>query len=147
MERRETLTRLRASLDGNDSFVSGGHGVISTAGATRHAERMKKVPVWALDDKKIKQFIDTRFPKAKKDSEQRKLATRIILIIHLYYRVGATAGAIAEELNMSVGMVKRRIYLIKKAMEGKLNPSHRPKNKGVSIQASSEDDGDSHISL
>lgn len=147
MERRETLTRLRASLDSNDVFVSGGHGVISTAGATRHADRMKTVPVWALDDLKIKQFIDTRFPKTKTNPEQRRLARRMVLLIHLYYRVGLTMSAVAEELRMTPNAVKCVLSRISYQMTRSLKPSHRPK-KGDPIDATNGTNGDdSRISL
>lgn len=148
MESRDTLSRLRASLDGNDTFLSGGHGVIKTAGATRHADRMKRIPVWALDDNKIKELINARFPKAKTDPEQRKLASRMVRLIYLYYRVGATKGKIADELKMTEKAVENLIYRLSKQMERPLKPSHRPKNKGEGIQATSENSGDdSHITL
>lgn len=146
MEPRDTLPRLRASLDSNDTFVSGGHRVMKTAGATRHAERMRRVPVWALDDMKIKQFIDSRFPDAKTNPAQRRLASRMIRIIYLYYRVGTTAAVAAEELKMTVKAVKHVISRINNAMSKPLKPSHRPrKNKGGAIQAPIE--GFSNVSL
>jgi hypothetical protein len=128
------FSELRSKLDGNDNFVTGGHRVMKTAGATRHAARMKMVPVWALDDEKIKQFIFYRFPKAKIDPEQRRLAARTIRIIHLYYRVGLTESAVAGELKMTQTMVHRRLHLIRRAMSRPLKPSHRPK-KVVPIDA------------
>jgi hypothetical protein len=146
LEPRETLPRLRGSLDSNDTFVSGGHGVIKTAGATRHAERMRKIPVWALDDEKIKQFIESRFPNTKTDSEQYRLASRMIRLIYLYYRTGATAQAVAEELKITRGAVKTLIHRISKAMGQVLKLSHRPK-KGVPIQATYEGSGVDHSSL
>jgi hypothetical protein len=142
-----SFSELRTHLDGSDNFVSGGHGVMKTAGATRHALRMKRVPVWARDDKKIKEFILLRFPKAKTDPVQRKLASRMVRLIYLYYRVGSTTEAVAEELHMTVGAVEQAIHRISTAMNRPLKPSHRPK-KGVSIQATHEDNGvDSHITL
>src|SRR5260370_32872374 len=120
---------------------------MKTAGATRHAARMKRVPVWALDDEKIKQLIDLRFPKAKTDPIQRKLASRMVYIIYLYYRVGSTSGAIAEELKMTSLAVRQLICRLERAMKQPLKPSYRPK-KGVTIQTSSGTLGiDSHISL
>jgi hypothetical protein len=138
MELRDVFPRLRASLDGNDTFVSGGHGIIKTAGATRHAERMNRVPAWVLDDDRIKEFIKSRFPKSDTDREQRRLASRVLRLIHLYYRLGATAAAVAEELDMSLAAVKIRVHTLEKAMSEPLKPSHRPK-KVLSIPASSEE--------
>lgn len=131
MEIRDTLPRLRASLDSNDTFLSGGHGVIKTAGATRHAERMSRIPVWALDDEKIRELINSRFPEAKNDPAQRKLASRMVRVIYLYYRFGATRGAVAEELHMTEKAVKQLIERINKAMSKPLNPAHRPKRAGL----------------
>lgn len=138
METRDTTPSLRASLDGNDTFVSGGHQIIKTAGATRHAERMKKVPVWALDDKKIKELIKLRFPKFETDPEQRRLAARMIRLLHLYYRVGATTDSVAEELKMTRKAVEMAIRRVNKQMSLPLKPSHRPKGKGEGIQTASE---------
>jgi len=147
MELRDARSRLRASLDGNDTFVSGGHGIMKTAGATRHADRMKAVPVWALDDQKIKQYVQLRFPKARTNPNQRKSAARMVRLIYLYYRTGATASGVAEELKMTVGAVEQALIRLNRQMKSPLKPSHRPK-KGVGIQTSIESSGDdSHISL
>lgn len=142
-----SFSELRSKLDSNDGFVSGGHRIMKTAGATQHTARMRRVPVWALDDERIKQFIHLRFPRARIDQEQRKLAARMVRLIYLYYRVGATSGAVAAELNMTMGAVEQAVYRISSAMKRPLNPSHRPK-KGVRIEASSGTNGDdSHITL
>lgn len=147
MQQRDVLPRLRASLDSNDTFVSGGHGIIKTAGATRHAERMSRIPVWAMDDEKIKQLIQCRFPNARIDPSQRKSASRMAQIIHLYYRVGATRDAIAEELKMSPNAVMCAVFRINKAMSRPLKPAHRPR-KGDSIGTASGTSGDDcHITL
>jgi hypothetical protein len=137
---------LRKSFDGKETIVSGGHGILKTAGATQHAARMKRVPVWALDDKKLKEFINLRFPKARTDPEQRRLASRMVRIIYLYYRVGYTSGAVAEELNMTPLAVRQLICRLERAMKKPLKPSYRPK-KGVTIGATNEDNGDGHITL
>jgi hypothetical protein len=146
MGKKETLARLRASLDGNDTFVSGGHGIIKTAGATQHASRMGKIPLWVLDDSKIKLLINSRFPKASFDPEQRKLAARMVRVIHLYYRVGLTAAGVAEQLNMTANAVDHIIRRTRKQMSTFLKPSHRPK-KGGGIQPTSGSTGVDHTSL
>ena len=120
---------------------------MKTAGATRHADRMKAVPVWALDDQKIKQYVQLRFPKARTNPNQRKSAARMVRLIYLYYRTGATASGVAEELKMTVGAVEQALIRLNRQMKSPLKPSHRPK-KGVGIQTSIESSGDdSHISL
>ena len=145
---------LRKSFDGKETIVSGGHGIMKTAGATRHAERMKTIPVWALNDEKIKELIRLRFPKAKTDPEQRRLAARMIRLIYLYYRVGATIGTVAEELKMTIGAVEKMLLRLNKQMKAPLKPSYRPKGGGITqekgggIGATNEDNGgDGHITL
>lgn len=121
-----SFSSLRSHVDGSDNFVRG-HGVIKTAGATRHTERMKRVPVWALDDVKIAELIKIRFPKAQIDPEQRRLASRMLRLINLYYRVGSTTPQVAEELKMTDKAVENAIYRLNKAMVKPLKQSHRPK--------------------
>lgn len=142
-----SFSELRTKLDSNDTFVTGGHRVMKTAGATRHAARMKRVPVWALDDERIRQFINSRFPKARTDPGQRRLAARMVRLIYLYYRVGNTRAVVAGELNMTENAVKLIIKRIKRAMSAPLKPPHRPK-KGGPIDAPNGSQGDdSHITL
>lgn len=143
---RDPLTRLRGSLDSNDTFVSGGHGVIKTAGTTKHAERMTRIPVWALDDEKIKGYILFRFPNLKTDPEQRRRAARLVRIIHMYYRVGATGGAIAEELHMPESTVRQTVWRLEKYMKRPFKRQGR--SKSVTLHATNGDEGDdSHITL
>lgn len=138
---------LRTKIDGNDPFMTGGHGAISTAGATTHAARMKRVPVWALDDSKIKEYIKTRFPTAEQDPEQMKLAKRMALIIYLYYRVGETAAAIADRLGMTRMAVRHVVHRADKAMKSPLKKRGRPRKPGT-IQATNGIAGDdSHTTL
>lgn len=121
---RGAFSELRTKLDSNDSFVTGGHRIMKTAGATRHAARMKTVPVWALDDEKIKELIRRCFP----NPSQRNRAARMVRIIYLYYRAGTTAALIAEELKMSVGAVEESLRRINKTMSRPIKPRGRPKN-------------------
>lgn len=106
---------------------------MKTAGATRHAERMSKVPVWAFDDEKIKHYLKVRFPKMDTDPKQRQRAARVVMLIHLYYRNGATTAGTAEGLGTSIPMVKDLIRRVKKGMEGPTKPPGRPK-KVLSIE-------------
>jgi hypothetical protein len=129
----ESFSILRKTLDGKETYV-GSHQVIKTAGATQHASRMARVPVWALDDTKIKELIERCFPSPK----QKKSALRMIRIIYLYYRVGSTAGHIAEELNMSVRAVEEVIRRINKTMDRPAKPRGRPKKNTVGIETANE---------
>lgn len=101
--------------------------------------------MWALDDEKIKELIRLRFPKAGVDPVQRKLAARMIRLIHMYYRVGATTEVVSAELKMSYGATQSMIYRINRAMKSALRPSHRLK-KGECIRTPDGSAGeDSHI--
>lgn len=119
-----TFSGLRTKLDGQDGFV-GGHQIIDTQtdarrhghGAARHAARMRKVPAWALNDEKIKQFIKSRYPNADTNEKQRLEAGRTVRLIYLYYRVGATRSVVAEELKITKNAVKHRVHKIAKGME------------------------------
>lgn len=139
-----SYSELRTKLDGNDGFVTGGHRIMKTAGATRHASRMKRVPVWALDDEKIKGLIQRCFP----NFSQRERAGRMIRIIYLYYRAGLTAAGVAEELKMSVKAVTESLRRINRTMNRPAKPRGRPKRNAVGIQNSNGNSGDdSHITL
>jgi hypothetical protein len=146
MQPRDQHAILRGSLDSNDAFVNGGHGIINTAGATCHARRMRAVPAWALDDEKIKRLILLRYPKAKTDSVQRKLAGRTVRLIYLYYRTGLTETATAEELKMTPNAVRCAITRLSKQMVGNLDrigKEGRPRNSdtiGPSIGHPGDDD-------
>ena len=103
-----------------------------------HADRMKRIPVWALDDEKIKTFIEYRFPKAKTDPRQRRLAARMVRLIYLYYRAGETNIKIAGELKMSLNAVDCALHRINKAMGRPLKRVGRPKKNHDSIEPSYE---------
>ena len=126
---------LRKSLDGKDGYV-GSHQIMKTAGATLHADRMKRVPLWALDDEKIKQYVEFRFPSAKTDPKQRAAAARIVRLIYLYYRTGETNVSIAGELGMTLNAVDCAIYRINRSMKQSLTRRGRPR-KSDSIPTSS----------
>jgi hypothetical protein len=109
---------------------------MKTSGATSHAARMTRVPAWAFDDDKIKKYILTRFPNVSTNPEHRRLASRMIRLIHLYYRVGATLLTVSEELKISLPMVKKLIHKLNKTMASPLKPHGRPR-KGVSLDGTS----------
>jgi hypothetical protein len=138
---QDSLSNLRTSLDGSDGFVSG-HRVMKTAGATRHAERMKKVPVWAFDNEQIKQLVRRCFPGPK----QKKLAARLVSIIYRYYRKGDTAARIASDLNMTVEAVEQSLIRINRTVKRPVKRRGRPKNT-VGIPGTIEDSGEDHTSL
>ena len=123
MATRDPLSILRGSLDGNDTFAKGGHQIMKTAGATRHAERMQKVPVWALDDAKIRELVQRCYP----GENQKHLAARMVRIVYAYYRAGATATKIAEGLGISVNAVKMVLRKMNKTVNRPIRARGRPK--------------------
>jgi Glu-tRNA(Gln) amidotransferase subunit E-like FAD-binding protein len=106
---------------------------MKTAGATRHAERMERVPVWALDDAKIRELIERCYPGGKR----KELAARMVRIVYAYYRTGATATKIAEALGMSVKAVEESLRRINKTMNRPIKPRGRPKKNAVGIKTDS----------
>ena len=136
--RRETLSRLRASIDSNDGFI-GGHQIICTAGATRNAERMENVPSWALNDSKIAEYVKLRYPKAQTDPGQRKQAARAVRLIHLYYRLGLSRDAVAEQLQTSPNAVKMMLQRLGKQMSAPLKRPGRPRKNPDPIATASVD--------
>lgn len=112
--------QLRKVFDGDDQFVSGGHQVVKSAGATRHATRVSKTPEWALSNEQVQALLLRSFPKLATDPKQRERAGRWAQIIQLYYRAAWTENQIAEEMNMSIDRVRYFIRAIKWASDGKI---------------------------
>lgn len=119
------LDQLRRILDSNDPFMTGGHQIIKSAGATRHAERMLRVPSWAMDDNKIRELVKRCFP----NPAQRDRAARMVRIIYLYYRTGLPATHIAEDLHLSLKAVKHIISRANKTMVRPAKPRGRPRKE------------------
>jgi hypothetical protein len=115
----------------DESFKSG-------YGYSSHARRLGiQQPAWALDDEKIKQYVESRFPKFNTSREQRKSAFRLVRLIFLYYRIRKTNEAIAKELKMSLNAVDCALHRIATAMGGPLNPVGRPRKNAVGLQETS----------
>lgn len=117
--------------------MTGGHQILKTAGATKHADRMAKVPLWALDDKEVQRIILTAFPKLTTDQKHRDRAGRWTRIIHLYYRVGLTYLSLADELEEKPEAIKNAIRMIRNVAEHGTTkgtprkPRGRPKKIGI----------------
>jgi transposase len=94
---------------------------------------MKRVPVWALDDDKLKEIVTRCFP----HQSQKKQALRMLRIIYLYYRAGTTAGVIASELHMSIRAVEESIRRINKTANRPPKPRGRPKKNVQTIHTES----------
>lgn len=118
-----SFSKLRTQLDGGEHFVEG-HGVIKTAGATRHAERMRRVPVWVLDDSKIEKFVNFIFPN---DAERAELWRNVI---YLYWRVGYTRGQVAAAVNSTDEAVAQILKRIKRILQGR-QANNRKRIRGI----------------
>jgi hypothetical protein len=117
---------------------------MKTAGATQHAARMRRVPVWVHDDERIAQHIKSRFPKADIDQEQRRLASRMLGLIYLYYKVGATREVVAEQLKMTPNAVMMMVRRVNRAMSGLKSTIRKG---GDSIEGPSGVNGDAILSM
>jgi hypothetical protein len=146
-----SFSELRTKLDGNDTFVTGGHRVMKTAGATRHTARMKRVPVWANDDEQVRLLLLKIFPKLKINEKQRARAVRWMRVIYLYFRVGWTSGKIASELGLRDVIVRNIVRDIRRAANGKrsdtgaersIRPRGRPKKNNATIGGTNGNQGD-----
>lgn len=132
---KRDFEKLRQHLDGSDPFVNAGHQIIKSAGKSRHDTRVSNLPEWATDDKQVQELLLRSFPKLKEDPIQRQRAAKWTHIIQLYYRVGWTQTKIAEELEMSLVLLKYYLKAIRRAAAGKTvnnslrgqNPRGRPK--------------------
>ena len=111
--------QLRGTMDGGDSLVSGGHQVLRTAGATQHAKRLQRIPVWANDDAKVQDLILRVFPKWRTDVVQRTRAAKWVFIITHYFRMGETSSSIAEALSVTKDKIDDTIRSINRAADGR----------------------------
>lgn len=107
-----TFQELREVFDGSDSFMNRGHGVRTPN------SRKKKIPMWALNDSKVKTLLLRAFPKLQTNDRQRKLAARWLRIIHLYYRAGWTKGQVAQELGEKPSIIKDVLTHIRRVQIG-----------------------------
>ena len=92
----DTFGELRAKIDSNDPFMKGGHQIILP-----RTDDKKRVPDWALDDKKFREMLDRAFPHAygpEARSWDRRHAARWIQIRNLYFKVHLTRGQVVEEM-------------------------------------------------
>jgi hypothetical protein len=92
----------RDEVDGDD--MSSYHPV-----RTREHERF--VPLWVLDDEKLRQVILKTFPKQATDAQQRESAGRLLRIVYLYFRanqwVKTIAGAVGCSVRAVEGVIRR----------------------------------------
>lgn len=128
--------QLRGTMDGGDSLVSGGHQVLRTAGATQHAKRLQRIPVWANDDAKVQAILDHSFPKWRTNATQRAWAARWAFIITHYFRMGETSTSIADSLKLTAAAVRYVIFCITRAANKPPGKRGRPKKNTPTIETS-----------
>jgi hypothetical protein len=120
--------QLRGTMDGGDSLVSGGHQVLRTAGATQHAKRLQRIPVWANDDAKVQALLLRVFPKWRTDEIQCGRAARWAFIITHYFRMGETSTAIADALKLTPVEIRILINRITRTAAGLSSRTGKPRS-------------------
>jgi hypothetical protein len=115
MDHQEVARQLRRMIDPKEPF--------SSQLIKPRTDDKKRVPDWALDDKKVEQVLLTVFPKcgtnSRKLEEQgatgrhRAGAARWMRIIHLYWRMNLTSGQVAEEMTLTRKAVERLVERIR----------------------------------
>lgn len=124
---------LRRKFDGSDSFMSG-HQIKNSAGATQHARRLRRIPVWALDDRKLREILLRAFPRLSDDPEQRAGASRWARIVNLYFRMGSTTFRVSEELDLTVKAVENILWRMNKTANREMKPRGRKRNtEGIGV--------------
>ena len=106
--------QLKKKFDRHDPFMDS-HQVLKVR------KRKRKIPEWAMDDDKVREILLRSFPKLDIPGSSDSIkAGRWVRIIYLYFRIGMPRNHIAEELNLSMCVLKnvlRRIF--RAAREGK----------------------------
>lgn len=133
MNDRDTFAELRQKLDGNDPFMTGGHGI------KKIRRQSRPVPEWTRDDKKVQEVLLRSFPKLATDEKQRKRAATWMRVIHLYYRMGTTYSQVAAEMQTDNGRVYNIIRRIQRVAKGRRadntgmlgKPKGRPRRKSM----------------
>jgi len=119
--------QLRHHIDSNDPFMSRGHQIIKIRRGWRRSK-----PSWVESNKAIQELVLRSFPKLKTDNKQRAAAARWVRVIQLYFRLGWTAGQIAEELKTTRNVIKCIIKAVRRAILGQ-----RADNTGPRVKAGS----------
>ncbi len=109
---RDTSRELRGKLDGDDSFMTGGHQILKIR------RPRKPCPPWATSNSRIQALLIRVFPKMKDSPKQRVGAGRWAMVIQLYFNQRWSRGQIANEMDLTFGVVDTLIRSIKRAAEG-----------------------------
>jgi len=106
------FAELRGYLDGQDTFMTGGHQIIKM----RRGNRV--TPEWAKSRKTLQKILTRSFPQLRKNPRQRARAARWASVIQLYYRMHMTRGQVAEQMKLGQKTVNRLIENISRAAKG-----------------------------
>lgn len=101
---------------------------MNSAGATQHAKRLRRTPVWTASNEDIKEVLLRAFPKLATNERQRLKAGRWLQVIHFYYRMGWTRSRVAEEMKISERAVKDYIQTISRAANGRRTSTGKPRS-------------------
>lgn len=115
------LRQLRHLIDGDESFMSGGHQIIKIR------KRVRNIPEWASDNSLTRKLLSEVFPKWRTDSTQHKRAARWARVIYLYHRAGLPDSHVAKEMRMSVETLWSLLRNIKRAANGFQTYNKKPR--------------------
>ena len=122
----KTHSILRRGFDNREPFMTGGHQLINSVGATQHNRRVSTLPAWANDDEKVRQLLLRVFPKLLTDDRQRQRARRWNQVIHFYFRMGLTHNQIADEMGEPAAAIGSTIQKIYYAAAGRRSDTGKP---------------------
>ncbi len=78
----------------------------------------KNIPAWTTSNEGIQNVLLTAFPRLNESPTQRQRAGRWARIITLFYRLDWSESEIAEEMKLSVGVVKALTVNMKRVASG-----------------------------
>jgi len=107
----DTFGELRQYFDGDGGFMTG-HQIV------RERRIRRRIPLWAKNDKKVQELLLRSFPRLGTNSKQRNQARRWVRTIHLYFRMGLSNGAVAEDMNLTPKQVSDILLRIQRASRG-----------------------------
>ena len=107
----DTFGQLRRYFDGTGGFMEG-HQILKE-------RRIKRpVPLWAKNNRKVQELLLRSFPRLATNPKQRNRARIWGRVIYLYYRLGLSYAAVAEEMSIQPKKVSDIILRVQRASKG-----------------------------
>jgi hypothetical protein len=106
------LKELRQSIDGDESFMSGGHQI------KKIRKRARKIPEWSVNDHETRKVLERAFPKWKTVVSQRASAARWARAIHLYYRLRMPHNHVCLEMGIGYNTLRMMLRNIRRSAKG-----------------------------